>query len=67
MRKIRKRRRSRRTRLMTTTCLFVNLFQEDESGAVSQSTVADSALFRAPAAVKAKASSVIMNSLITST
>lgn len=52
---------------MTTTCLFVNLFQEDESGAVSQSTVADSALFRAPAAVKAKASSVIMNSLITST
>ncbi|XP_040037962.1 putative monooxygenase p33MONOX isoform X1 [Gasterosteus aculeatus] len=44
---------------------FTRLAEEDESGAVSQSTVADSALFRAPAAVKAKASSVIMNSLIT--
>ncbi|XP_031695008.1 putative monooxygenase p33MONOX isoform X2 [Anarrhichthys ocellatus] len=39
--------------------------QEDESGAVSQSMVADSAPSRAPAVVKAKASSVIMNSLIT--
>ncbi|XP_037323672.1 putative monooxygenase p33MONOX isoform X1 [Pungitius pungitius] len=44
---------------------FTRLAEEDESGAVSQSTVADSALFRAPAVVKTKASSVIMNSLIT--
>ncbi|XP_068592700.1 putative monooxygenase p33MONOX [Cebidichthys violaceus] len=44
---------------------FTRLAEEDESGAVSQSTVADSAPSRAPAVVKAKASSVIMNSLIT--
>ncbi|KAM8900645.1 putative monooxygenase p33MONOX isoform 2-T2 [Spinachia spinachia] len=44
---------------------FTRLAEEDESGAVSQSTVVDSALFRAPAVVKTKASSIIMNSLIT--
>ncbi|XP_054481545.1 putative monooxygenase p33MONOX isoform X2 [Anoplopoma fimbria] len=44
---------------------FTHLAEEDESGAVSQSAVVDSAPSRSPAVVKAKASSVIMNSLIT--
>lgn len=40
--------------------------QEDESGSVTPSVVADSGPSRSPGVVKAKASSVIMNSLITS-
>ncbi|XP_068437147.1 putative monooxygenase p33MONOX isoform X2 [Clinocottus analis] len=44
---------------------FFHLAEEDESGAAGQSAVADSARSRLPAVVKAKASSVIMNSLIT--
>lgn len=40
--------------------------QEDESGVVASSTVPDSAPSRSPGVVKAKASSIIMNSLITS-
>lgn len=44
---------------------FTHLAEEDESGAVSQTTVQDSAPSRSPTVVKAKASSIIMNSLIT--
>ncbi|XP_010735710.1 putative monooxygenase p33MONOX isoform X2 [Larimichthys crocea] len=44
---------------------FTHLAEEDESGAVSQPTVFDSAPSRSPSVVKTKASSVIMNSLIT--
>lgn len=44
---------------------FTHLAEEDESGAVSQPTVPDSAPSRSPVVVKAKASSIIMNSLIT--
>ncbi|XP_035522579.1 putative monooxygenase p33MONOX isoform X2 [Morone saxatilis] len=44
---------------------FSHLAEEDEAGAVSQSTGPDSAPSRSPSVVKAKASSVIMNSLIT--
>ncbi|TNN40650.1 putative monooxygenase p33MONOX [Liparis tanakae] len=44
---------------------FSQLAEEDESGAASRSTAANSAPSRAPAVVKAKASSVIMSSLIT--
>ncbi|XP_042288026.1 putative monooxygenase p33MONOX isoform X1 [Thunnus thynnus] len=44
---------------------FSHLAEEDESGAVSQSTVPDNAPSRSPGVVKAKASSIIMNSLIT--
>ncbi|XP_070838334.1 putative monooxygenase p33MONOX isoform X1 [Chaetodon trifascialis] len=43
---------------------FTHLAEEDESGAVTHS-VPDSAPSRSPTVVKAKASSVIMNSLIT--
>uniref|UniRef100_UPI0037E74DD0 putative monooxygenase p33MONOX n=1 Tax=Semicossyphus pulcher TaxID=241346 RepID=UPI0037E74DD0 len=44
---------------------FSNLAEEDESGVASQPTVQESALSRSPTVVKAKASSIIMNSLIT--
>ncbi|XP_022594622.1 putative monooxygenase p33MONOX isoform X1 [Seriola dumerili] len=44
---------------------FTQLAEEDESGAVSHSTVPDSAASRSPGVVKTKASSIIMNSLIT--
>ncbi|XP_053297998.1 putative monooxygenase p33MONOX isoform X1 [Pleuronectes platessa] len=44
---------------------FSKLAEEDESGAVSQPTLPDSALTRSPGVVKTKASSVIMHSLIT--
>ncbi|KAA8586617.1 hypothetical protein FQN60_000453 [Etheostoma spectabile] len=44
---------------------FNHLAEEDESGAVSRSTVMDSAPSRLPVVVKTKASSIIMNSLIT--
>lgn len=44
---------------------FAQLAEEDESGAVSQSTGLGSASSRSPAVVKTKASSVIMSSLIT--
>ncbi|XP_034462764.1 putative monooxygenase p33MONOX isoform X2 [Hippoglossus hippoglossus] len=44
---------------------FSQLAEEDESGAVSQPTLPDSALTRSPGVVKTKASSVIMHSLIT--
>ncbi|XP_029303217.1 LOW QUALITY PROTEIN: putative monooxygenase p33MONOX [Cottoperca gobio] len=44
---------------------FTRLAEEDESGVARQSTVADSAPSRSPSVVKAKASSIIMNSLIT--
>ncbi|XP_026229279.1 putative monooxygenase p33MONOX isoform X1 [Anabas testudineus] len=44
---------------------FTHLAEEDESGAVSQPTVSDSTPSRLPGVVKAKASSIIMNSLIT--
>uniref|UniRef100_A0A3B4WE29 Putative monooxygenase p33MONOX n=1 Tax=Seriola lalandi dorsalis TaxID=1841481 RepID=A0A3B4WE29_SERLL len=44
---------------------FTQLAEEDESGAVSHSTVLDSAASRSPGVVKTKASSIIMNSLIT--
>lgn len=47
--------------------LFLFFHQEDESGAVSQPTLSDSTPSRSPSVVKAKASSIIMNSLITST
>lgn len=45
----------------------VFLHQEDENGAIRQSTVQDSAPSKSGAVVKTKASSIIMNSLITST
>ncbi|XP_040908400.1 putative monooxygenase p33MONOX isoform X2 [Toxotes jaculatrix] len=44
---------------------FTQLAEEDESGAVSQSTVTDNAPSRSPGVVKTKASSIIINSLIT--
>ncbi|KAG7515992.1 hypothetical protein JOB18_019998 [Solea senegalensis] len=44
---------------------FMQLAEEDESGAVSQSAAQDSALLRPRGVVKTKASSIIMNSLIT--
>ncbi|KAG8008504.1 putative monooxygenase p33MONOX [Nibea albiflora] len=44
---------------------FTHLAEEDESGAVSQPAVCDSARSRSSSVVKTKASSVIMNSLIT--
>ncbi|XP_073335171.1 putative monooxygenase p33MONOX isoform X1 [Pagrus major] len=44
---------------------FTHLAEEDESGAASHPTVADFAPSRSPTVVKAKASSVIMSSLIT--
>lgn len=44
---------------------FTHLAEEDESGAASLSAVPDSAPSRSPVVVKAKASSIIMNSLIT--
>ncbi|XP_070773900.1 putative monooxygenase p33MONOX isoform X1 [Enoplosus armatus] len=44
---------------------FTHLAEEDDSGAVSQSTGPGCAPSRSPSVVKAKASSVIMNSLIT--
>ncbi|XP_059207736.1 putative monooxygenase p33MONOX isoform X2 [Centropristis striata] len=44
---------------------FTHLAEEDESGTVTQPAMPDSALSRSPVVVKAKASSVIMNSLIT--
>ncbi|CAK6971113.1 putative monooxygenase p33MONOX isoform X2 [Scomber scombrus] len=44
---------------------FTHLAEEDESGAVTQSTVPDNAPSRSPGVVKAKASSIIINSLIT--
>lgn len=44
---------------------FSQLAEEDEGGAVSQSTVPDNAPCRSPGVVKTKASSIIMNSLIT--
>ncbi|XP_041865349.1 putative monooxygenase p33MONOX isoform X2 [Melanotaenia boesemani] len=44
---------------------FSQLAEEDESGAVKQSSVQNSAPPKAPAVVKTKASSIIMNSLIT--
>ncbi|KAM4727454.1 putative monooxygenase p33MONOX isoform 2-T2 [Anableps anableps] len=44
---------------------FSQLAEEDEGGAVKQPAGQDSALFKAPAVVKTKASSIIMNSLIT--
>lgn len=44
---------------------FSQLTEEDETGTVSQPTVQDSARSRSPTVVKAKASSIIMNSLIT--
>ncbi|XP_042355766.1 putative monooxygenase p33MONOX [Plectropomus leopardus] len=44
---------------------FTHLAEEDESGAVSQSVVPESAPCRSPNVVKTKASSIIMNSLIT--
>nr|XP_046266824.1 putative monooxygenase p33MONOX isoform X2 [Scatophagus argus] len=44
---------------------FTHLAEEDESGAVSQSAAPDSGPSRSPGVVKTKASSVIMNSLIT--
>ncbi|KAM9728899.1 LOW QUALITY PROTEIN: putative monooxygenase p33MONOX [Menidia menidia] len=44
---------------------FLHLAEEDESGAAKQSAVQESVQSRPPAVVKAKASSVIMNSLIT--
>ncbi|XP_029029030.1 putative monooxygenase p33MONOX [Betta splendens] len=44
---------------------FTHLAEEDESGAVSQPTVSDSIPSRSSGIVKAKASSIIMNSLIT--
>lgn len=40
--------------------------QEDEGGVVKQAAGQDGGLFKAPAVVKTKASSIIMNSLITS-
>ncbi|XP_034746743.1 putative monooxygenase p33MONOX [Etheostoma cragini] len=45
---------------------FNHLAEEDESGAASRSTVMDSAPSRSSVVVKTKASSIIMNSLITS-
>lgn len=44
---------------------FTHLAEEDESGAVKQPAAPDSAPSRLPTVVKTKASSVIMNSLIT--
>ncbi|XP_071362161.1 putative monooxygenase p33MONOX isoform X2 [Trachinotus anak] len=44
---------------------FTHLAEEDEAGAVGQSTVPDNAPSRSPGVVKTKASSIIMNSLIT--
>lgn len=44
---------------------FSQLAEEDEGGAGKQPAAHDSALFKAPAVVKTKASSIIMNSLIT--
>ncbi|KAM6907252.1 putative monooxygenase p33MONOX [Xenentodon cancila] len=44
---------------------FSQLAEEDENGAVTQSTAQDSASSKSAAVVKTKASSVIMNSLIT--
>ncbi|XP_007544743.1 putative monooxygenase p33MONOX [Poecilia latipinna] len=44
---------------------FSQLAEEDEGGAVKQAAGQDGALFKAPAVVKTKASSIIMNSLIT--
>lgn len=44
---------------------FSQLAEEDEGGLASQSTVQDNAPSRSPTVVKTKASSVIMNSLIT--
>ncbi|XP_074466363.1 putative monooxygenase p33MONOX [Sebastes fasciatus] len=44
---------------------FTHLAEDDESGAVSQSKVPYSAPSRSPVVVKTKASSMIMNSLIT--
>ncbi|XP_060912326.1 putative monooxygenase p33MONOX isoform X2 [Labrus mixtus] len=44
---------------------FTRLAEEDESGAVSQLTVSESAISRSPTVVKAKASSIIMSSFIT--
>lgn len=51
---------------MMLVCFGFFFYQEDESGAVSQSTGLGSASSRSPAVVKTKASSVIMSSLITS-
>lgn len=44
---------------------FTRLAEEDESGTVCRSAVSDSAPSRSPVVMKTKASSVIMNSLIT--
>ncbi|KAM3868790.1 putative monooxygenase p33MONOX [Diretmus argenteus] len=44
---------------------FTHLSEEDEGGAVGQATVPDNAPSRPPGVVKAKASSIIINSLIT--
>ncbi|XP_026184807.1 putative monooxygenase p33MONOX isoform X2 [Mastacembelus armatus] len=44
---------------------FTRLAEEDESGAVSQSAVSDTTSSRSSGVVKTKASSIIMNSLIT--
>ncbi|MED6278701.1 hypothetical protein CHARACLAT_026676, partial [Characodon lateralis] len=44
---------------------FSQLAEEDEGGPAKQAAVQDGALFKAPAVVKTKASSIIMNSLIT--
>ncbi|KAM4544792.1 putative monooxygenase p33MONOX isoform 2-T2 [Odontesthes bonariensis] len=44
---------------------FSHLAEEDESGAAKQSAMQESVHFKTPAVVKAKASSIIMNSLIT--
>lgn len=44
---------------------FTHLAEEDESGVVSQPVVRESTPSRSPTVVKAKASSIIMNSLIT--
>lgn len=44
---------------------FTHLAEEDESAAVSQSALQDTAIFKAPPVVKAKASSIILHSLIT--
>ncbi|XP_056140808.1 putative monooxygenase p33MONOX isoform X2 [Lampris incognitus] len=44
---------------------FTHLAEDDESGAMSQASAPDNAPSRSPGVVKAKASSVIMNSLIT--
>lgn len=64
---VRPRLRGRTSVTQRAAVMLFSVCQEDEGGAVAQPAAPDSAHSRSSGVVKAKASSIIMNSLITST